>query len=96
MEADLEITLSVFFQIVLVILWLCVFGCVMRLFLLWVSLCNDSKGRRGLLSIVFPLFLFDSSVLSDTGKLDRVAFFRTLYIFVFLVVVSIAMLLALS
>lgn len=92
MGADLENIVGLFVQVVLTVSWLCMFGFAIWLFVLWVKLSRDSKDNGGFLSKVFPVFIFTPSVLSDAGKEERAIFVKVFYIFIFSVVLSIALL----
>jgi hypothetical protein len=92
MGTDLENIVGLLVQIVLTISWLCMFGFAIWLFVLWVKLSRDSKDNGGFLSKVFPVFIFTPSVLSDAGKAERATFVKVFYVFIFLVVLSIALL----
>ncbi|WP_027710442.1 hypothetical protein [Zooshikella ganghwensis] len=92
MEADISNITGAFVLILLTISWLCMFGLAIWSIFLWLKLFKDSNRNGGFLSKIIPVFIFNSSILSDEGKTSRKKFFKVFVVFLCLVILNIELL----
>ncbi|WP_027710522.1 hypothetical protein [Zooshikella ganghwensis] len=92
MEADFLNIAGAFVLVLLTISWFCMLGFAIFSIILWFKLFKDSNRNGGFLSKIIPIFIFNSSILSDEEKTSRKKFFKVFVAFLCLVILNIALL----
>lgn len=95
MDNDIELFLRGVVEVTLWSLWLAIVGLAIYLIVLWLSMFSEVKGkRRRFIVSLFPVHMFDATLLSSKGQQMRKRFVKASFLFLLIIVIYCAVLIS--
>lgn len=95
MDNDIKLFLRGVVEVTLWSLWLAIAGLAIYLIVLWLGMFGEVEGkRRRFIAALFPVHMFDASLLSSKGQAMRKRFVKVSFLFVLLIAVYCAILIS--